>query len=265
MVKRPAGTSLAPPAGWPDQFQSDRAVAFSSPIIQATAGWWVQSFVIGGSPVFPREMAERLAAGLPGRPKCLFTLVAPGLGRVSVEVQGVDDSAHQIWFSGQSIEFVPIRRVFSDLVMVANDRQGTGIARTIMANCYGLGRDLGLDELGLRASWVGAYSWLRFGFVPQGDDWQGPLKAHLVGRLLAVKNSIPQTAFNSALRILGSEEPKAAWILADDCTPIVIAGTERRFMTLGQALFADCGATWYGRVSFSDAEAVERFEDYVGW
>lgn len=90
-------------------------------------------------------------------------------------------------------------------------------------------------------------------------------KAHIIGRLYAVKHLIPARKFNATLRILSSEEPRAAWILADDDTPVQIVGRNQRLLTLGQALFADCGATWYGKVAFDDDEAVERFEDYVEW
>ncbi len=265
MPSIPPGNIPDPVDGWPDEFSTDGMVSFETPVIRAAARWWSENFVVNGRTLFPRDIADRLAQSLPGKPRCIFTAVSPGAGRVSVELESFDGSANRIWFSGQSIELVPDRRIFSDLVFVSETRQREGTGRRIMSNCYGLARDLALNQLALSASWVGAYSWLRLGFVPTPEDWEGPLKAYVVGRLYALKGVIAPEAFNRSLRVLSSMEPKAAWVLADDPTAVQLPGDERPSMTLGKALLADCSATWYGAVAFDDDEAVERFEDYTGW
>jgi hypothetical protein len=101
------------------------------------------------------------------------------------------------------------------------------------------------------------------GFVPDAQDGQGPLKAHLTEQLLRVKPFIPAGPFNRSLRALASNEPKAASVLADDRTPVAPSAVQTRSLTLGQALLADCGATWYGTIRLDDSEAVTHFRDYV--
>jgi hypothetical protein len=253
----------AGPPGWPERFEPDELVTFKSPMVESMAAWWVGRFRVQGRPFYPRNLAERLIAGLPGTPACLFSAILPLVDRVSVELQGVEEGSGQLWFAGQTLEFQPERHLFSDLMTVAEDRQRGGIARRMLANCYDLATDLDLEKLRLKAAWVGSYAWLKFGFVPDAQDWQGPLKAHLTEQLLRVKPFIPAGAFNRSLRALASDEPKAAWVLADDRTPVTPSAVQTRSLTLGQALLADCGATWYGTIRLDDSEAVTRFRDYV--
>lgn len=262
MAKFPTADIPIEVPGWPDRFSDGQNFTFSNPLSLEAASWWVDRFTIGGTTFFPEDIAERLSRGMPGNIQCTFSEVIPEKGRVSIELYGTDDVASHIWFLGKTLWLDTENQMFTDLADIAEESQGQGFGRVMMGNCYDLAQELELDEMRLRASWIGTYAWLRFGFVPDQADWDNHLKAGITERLYEWREHIPTAAFLEVQRMLERGSPRTAWLIADDDTPVETEDGET--VTLGQALLANSGISWDGSLLLDDAAATARFELYVG-
>jgi hypothetical protein len=169
---------------------------------------------------------------------------------------------NRLWFLGETLWFEPDQHLFHDLVEVVGALHGGGIGKRMMRNCFSVAQDVGLEEMRLKASWVGAYAWLRFGFTPSRRDWENEMKARLVEKVLEYRPQLAPAAFNGLLRLLSSDKPRAAWLIADDRTPVVVEGIDGP-VPLGRALLSETKVAWNGTLAFDDEEAVDRFKTYV--
>lgn len=262
MARIPTGDMPYGVPGWPDGFAATDHVKFAEPMTIEDARWWSQTFKVGDRPLYPTNIAERLARGLPGKLNCFISAVIPAQGRVSLELHGVDDSMNRLWFLGETLWFEPDRHMFSDLVEVTSSLQGRGLGKRMMRNCFDLATDLALDDLRLKASWAGTYAWLKFGFVPTKKDWEGELKVRLTERLLEFNSQISRSTFNQMLKLLGSDNPRAAWLIADEATLVQVVG-QNNPVKLGRALLAYNGAPWNGILKIGDLVSEQRFKDYL--
>lgn len=145
---------------------------------------------------------------------------------------------------------------------VADEMQGHGFAKTVLANSMDFYEKVGVRSISLQANAdVGGYAWAKYGFVPTQQSWDAM-------RASSGKQSI--TANNPAYerldaptkvavdKLLASPDPRSIWALADITTPTVRRGKK---VTVGQDLLL--ASNWHGRMDLSNKEQRARFDHYI--
>lgn len=64
-------------------------------------------------------------------------------------------------------------------------KRRTGLGTRALANLVACADQMGVEKITLAATTDGALAWLRFGFVPNGDDWHDPADGGLRQKLAA--------------------------------------------------------------------------------
>lgn len=100
---------------------------------------------------------------------------------------------------------------------------------------------------------VGGYAWARYGFLPRGG--MAAVREPLLARLEAL--DIPSDVRAEVRSLIDSDSRTAFWDIAD--LRFDVGG-----VPLGRKLMAGKGFSWGGVLDLTDAEAMARFEAYVG-
>jgi len=174
----------------------------------------------------------------------VLSKVAGGLSlSLSKPIFGADWSVDLgVVFKDKSLEL-------SKLILDAED-QGKSIAKPFMKSLHSLAKQIGVPQLELKANIdVGGYAWARYGFAPDEDTWSA-LKLDIArsikyNKLLAGESLV--TA-DFVQKVLSSKDPKMIWALSDSA--------------IGKKLLM--GQQWRGYLDMADAEAMERFIEYLG-
>lgn len=137
-------------------------------------------------------------------------------------------------------ELTRAKRIENEFLEIEKKRQGGGLAKQLIGSQFDIWRDIGATGVDVHANLdIGGYSWARYGFVPDSDSW-GRLKEYATNKLTAAQRT-------QVADVLGSSNPKALWALSDS--------------EVGKPALLN--SNWYGKLDFTDAEAVNRFYAYV--
>jgi hypothetical protein len=142
---------------------------------------------------------------------------------------------------------------FSEMKVEAG-KQGGGAARSLLRDLVGYYDKSGINRIQITAEKVGAYAWLKFGFLPTEGSWEG--LATSIGKRLDKDPdlaSLPAAARARVKSILADPDPAASWQLAD----LYHDGE-----SLGKKLLV--GQNWHGKLDLNNATQRTRFETYVG-
>ena len=148
--------------------------------------------------------------------------------------------------------------VHHDFFRLTESKQGAGLAKRILRRSVAFYERFGFESVDLLASLgVGGYAWAKYGFTPVDEAEKANLSRRIRGRLGELELAPPVKAVVNHL--LEDRDPKSLWTLADLAMPVEHRGVTTK---LGQALLL--GQTWTGRLDLHDAEARQRFAQYVG-
>ena len=140
-------------------------------------------------------------------------------------------------------------------VRVAETCQGSGFYKAYFANNLSLFDSLAIENIDIIAQNVGRYASLKYGFKPSPDSWDD-MKDYLQMAFNDVKAGLSSHSIETAQKALNSDDPKAAWMIADLDEPCL---GER----LGPYLMS-LTAPWEGALDLTDDNCRRRCEDYVG-
>jgi GNAT superfamily N-acetyltransferase len=147
------------------------------------------------------------------------------------------------------------KKVHHDRFVVSEAWQGQGLAAVFLGNLMGLYKSMGIKEVSLMASMSnGAYTWARFGFTPDQEDWDRLRTRQIKDNLEELGDKVPRRTRTLVLAALRRKNPRTIWILADLTQKI-------DGETLGKKLLV--GERWDGKLRLDDAEAMKRFWSYV--
>jgi len=178
-------------------------------------------------------------------------------------VRDVDDEiSMRLWTTGSNVKVTFTapgwfaQRTFSrrrstgelvvdhDLFSVDEERQGQGLATTILANSIETYIGLDVAKVSVHADIdVGGYTWAKFGFVPSEDSWD-ELRDELARDARYIGDEV---AREYLLKLCRDPGPKTIWELADTAE--------------GKQLLL--GTDWYGDLDLRDPLAMHRFNRYV--
>lgn len=137
--------------------------------------------------------------------------------------------------------------------------QGQGIAKDLLANHVDWYRQNDIREVGVHAGLDnGAYTWPKFGFVPDQGSWDALRKQIRNLSYFDPARPWPSDVRERIIGALDNPNPKAIWAIAYDKTPVTFGG---KSTTLGKALLGD--RSWTGKLDLTDSEAMKRFDAYV--
>lgn len=142
-----------------------------------------------------------------------------------------------------------------DIFQVPPGQQGSGLAKQVLADSMAVYEQLGVTAVTTDANIdVGGYAWAKFGF--KAADPQG-FAGEVVSRvaMMTKANEIPSDRAKQVLSIVRDHmtDPKLPWRIAS-----VTDGTR----PLGKEIMM--GSSWSAKLDLKDAEAMRRFNDYVG-
>ncbi|MFS8053255.1 GNAT family N-acetyltransferase [Rhizobium sp. BR 317] len=233
---------------------------------QEIVDWWGSKF--DRFDLLPKDICSRLVDGLPFARNCTITEISIDQEIVRAEIEGYDRQG-EVFFTGRSVEFVE-RQVHLNTTGVVPRAQGQGYGRLLARNCYRLARELDLDRLGVTAIDAGAYTWARAGFLPTFESWNfGRCKERIVTHMVEIPEIDWETR-NNIYRLLGSDEQRNLWDVADLEMPVMSAKLPETEIPLGRALLAESNASWKGTVEFYREDdglledQLDRARDYLG-
>lgn len=160
-------------------------------------------------------------------------------------------------------EFRPNGEIYHSYFHLSSAYQGKDISRVLMKQQIPVYQDLGYNKVKVHANIdVGAYTWARYGFVPELNSWSS-LRAGIADKLdrLAASGKVNPRAYTQVKGLLESRDPRTIWNIADIREPFSDP-QKPKTNTLGKALLL--GSSWHGSLDLSDAATMERFNKYVG-
>jgi GNAT superfamily N-acetyltransferase len=260
-------------------FQSNHFITFEPEPTPEARRWWLNkaealasAMPDDGVPLAPEFLARALIDGFSSVTEHCRVAVRRETEDLAFESSGtLEDGAS--WLSAQVLDFAD-GALWKGLTDIPPQWQGYGLSRSLMRNAYRVARLLGLTSIKLRAIEIGSYAWLRYGFRPDDESWEGPLKADIATRLaelLAVR-AVGETARARVLRFLGGDDPALANAIAAErqLVPSLRRGPDGRpvLVPLGRALIAEAnggrGCSWQGTLALNDPAVMRVFLDYVG-
>jgi GNAT superfamily N-acetyltransferase len=149
--------------------------------------------------------------------------------------------------------------------VINGDGQGEGIGKRALKAQFDEYERMGVAKVKVHANIdVGGYAWARFGFVPTQSSWDA-LRTSMktwVNSDKALRDifgndyqplNIPQRQRRALTKILDNPDPKGIWKIAD---------ARYRDRNLGKEILME--RDWEGEIRLSDADAMARFNHYVG-
>lgn len=156
------------------------------------------------------------------------------------------DLRYKYRFAASACELLSVR--------VAETCQGQGFYKPYFSNNLSLCDSLAIESIDIFAQNVGRYAWLKYGFKPSPESW-GDMKYYLRAAFNDVKDGLSSQSIETAQKALLSDDPKAAWMIADLDEPCL---GER----LGPYLMS-LTAPWEGALDLTDDDCRRRCEDYL--
>jgi hypothetical protein len=148
---------------------------------------------------------------------------------------------------------------YNKTLFLKRDAQGGGFTKGLLANQFGLYRQMGLERVDVFASVdLGGYSWAKYGFLPTGRDWYA-LKSPVGIRLNQMRKVMSPDDYEIAMAHLSSPDPRSIWRLSDMTNPIPHPSLKNP--TVGKGLLA--GMDWHGEFHLNNPQQNGRFDDYV--
>jgi hypothetical protein len=132
--------------------------------------------------------------------------------------------------------------------------QGQGLSKRILSANMRFYEAHGFERIETMAIDAGAYTWARYGFVPDAEWWPRLVKQIEPNLEQARIDGLPEEAYKDVMTLLESRNPRAIWQIADARTPV-------NGVPLGEKLLN--GTEWHGSFSLNDPEMMERFRNYV--
>ena len=225
-----------------------------------------------GLTAFPEKVAARLVRGMPGEIVSCKAQISPNSDSVALEITGCVQGVKRPWFSAQEVNFQD-GAVWKTLTDIPEPLQRKGLSKTLMRNAYHLATTLRLQSLRLHAIDVGSYAWLRYGFVPSDEDWNGDMKAAITGRLsqLRLDGHISAITMNRLLKLLSGTDARLAAAVAAERVPVqsltLDAEGRARMVPLVWALIGEAnegrGASWHGALDLLERDDTDNFLLYV--
>ncbi len=212
---------------------------------------------LAGATQYPREQADLIRNWLGIAPERfrgdIITVNPP---RLAGEL--LDESGRPIGYIHRSIS--PDTGVAEHVYFELNDElQDAGLAKDILRANIAYYRQLGLSRVNVTAGLDrGGYVWARYGFVPSQGSWDA-LRPVLRDRLDDPSFNLTPAVRQQVLDLLEDRDPHAIWRIAGNRTPVTIEGET---LPLGNRLLS--GTDWEGSLDLNDAEAMDRFDKYVG-
>ena len=225
-----------------------------------------------GATAFPDRVAAGLVRGMPGNIVSCKVRIRPGSDSVALEITGHVQGIKSFWFSAQEVNFGD-SAVWKNLTDIPRPLQRRGLSKVLMHNTFQMAVGLGLQSIRLHAVDVGSYAWLRYGFVPSDDDWNGDMKAAIIARLAHLKldGHVSSTTMNRLLKLLSGTDARLAAAIAVERVPVPslkpdVKGRDR-MVPLGWALIGEAnegkGASWRGSLNLLEPDDTEGFLIYV--
>lgn len=235
-------------------------------------------------PLLPQQFMDVLTQGLPDNPDVTVEGVGYGYKELRVSITGNDD----VYYSYCSIdtEYKKIK-----IEGIRTNLKGQGIGRTILRNYIELSSHLNIDQMELKACLDnGGYFWAKAG-IPlkrKGANNNFSLVNSLGFRLKFLAQEMPQNIYNQTVELLKLNDlhdinaiADLSWVIPSNIIDILQATFEnvveevlrieenQEFFrerglkyTLGQYLLNS--ANYEACLDFSDAQAMQRIEKYVG-
>lgn len=127
---------------------------------------------------------------------------------------------------------------------LANYQQRTGLLRPVVRDVLQLYQATGVRRVGISAIEIGAYAWLKYGFLPTPRAWQELVRRH---HPMGCPPTVPADARLAIDALLANPSPYAAWQLADH--------------PHGKPLLT--GKPWSGGFDFSNPLQLSRLRAYT--
>lgn len=259
-----------PPVSYPDplddalrdRFKAGEGLTFDRDLTDEQMRWWNERF--GPLGLFPREMADRLANGLPEPRTYRVTLVDPLREHVRVEVRVLAEDGATLIVSDRSIEF-DNEQIHLNKTSIRDDLQGLRHGRRLLRNAFSLAMDLELPKLALTALMHGPWVWPRAGFLPDPGDWaSGETQGKIVQQLYRLPPGEIRQDRREALRgFIERGDRNVVRTLALLRDQVRSSRDPRRRVKLGWYLLAEGEASWKGSLRLDDEEAVRRLRCYL--
>ncbi len=260
------------------------------------------SLTDGNRRMSPAELYDVLTKGIP--PGAEITLDFLEGGRATFHLL-YQDQNQQCFYNKKTLNF-PEKYISGDGYANCDDGlRGIGLGRRTFRNFTELAVLCGLTQFKtLAADENGAYTWARFGFLPDierfDDTDMKDLMCDVAKRLSVLQGYIPDGVIESVTGIIKDPVRESLWAIADDRYNVlpVLQGMDRRAISAlyqaisesfpqlfdfkglnsGKAFFTmsrgsdflplGClllyASRWPGVIDFSNARQMERVRDYCG-
>ena len=214
--------------------------------------------------VSPKMAQKVFGLDKPSEASAHMTMVAAGMiehipGEVTVEWTQATSGRNAIFMKVTSEDGLELNRTFSrrddgslvvhhEVFRIPMSAQGSGLAKTVLADSYDTYMNIGVDRIETHANLdVGGYAWARFGF--KADD-----PADLANQLMERAREMPPRLASRVKKIIETHayDPNLPWIVAG-----ITDGDDK----VGKGLLLD--SEWDGTLDLSDVESTRRFEYYV--
>jgi hypothetical protein len=264
-MKPPRGSIPDPLAAIRARFVPTEDLKFSFTVDDAAIAAWHAR--LGPHGLYPRELASALTDGTGFAREFRFTRFDPITGELRLETTGFD-AGTRAFFSGRELDFVN-GVIHLEKTDVTEGYKGASTGSILLGNAYRLARQLRFGGLELLASMQGTYVWARAGFLVTKRTWEderpgGRLRGPVVERLWGISPmELPPLERDILIRLMERDDPRMLWDLVD--LPRKVTSTEppNNRVKIGWSLLAETQASWYGRLPFGEADAVERLEGYL--
>lgn len=160
-----------------------------------------------------------------------------------------------------------LKYAYHGYFVLPKDKQGVGVAKSILRDQVDLYKKMDLDYVKLTADVdIGSYAWGKYGFLPHTDEsWQS-LARYLKMELskLSSMGRMPGTVVNDLKTILSDPDRHALWDFVDypSKIPIGILGSKTsKPLKWSQKLILD--TPWEGSLNLKNPDAMRKFYDYA--
>lgn len=162
---------------------------------------------------------------------------------------------NELFSARRSFDF-PEKTVTHNRFVVSSHAHGRGLARVFLRNSMKLYQAMGIEKVEVTAAMTaGGYTWARFGFKPDQDDWDR-LREKLQRTVANLSDEELQPRKKRKVEaILRNQKPEAIWLIAD-LTYKIDDGTLGKYLLRGES--------WSGSLDLKDRRQMRRFWSYVG-
>jgi GNAT superfamily N-acetyltransferase len=251
----------------------DHFISYDPQLDQADIDWWSEEISrrMGEGTFTPGIVAQALLGLFPCETQNCKATIRRARNLVDLEITGTFEGGGT-WISAQQINFSE-NALWKGLVLLPDDRQGQGLSKLLMRNCYEVARGLRLSTLRLHAMEVGSYAWLRYGFKPDAADWIATMKTDIGARLgeLLGAGLVARATADRVFRSLAVDDPAIAIAVAAERELVPSLQRDSKggpvWIPLGRALLAEAnhgrGTSWRGSLNLDDPGMMSIFLDYT--